>query len=109
MSEAFATLVTRTRAWFEQAHADGWLTQLELERFLSLEHRTPGDLFADAQQRPLVVAFFGGTGVGKSSLLNRLAGEPIARTGVERPTSREVTIYLHESVELAQLPPELPV
>ena len=109
MSEGFATLVTRTRAWFERAQADGWLTQLELERFLSLEHRTPADLFAAAQQRPFVVAFFGGTGVGKRSLLNRLAGEPIARTGVERPTSREVTIYLHESVELAKLPPELPV
>ena len=36
-------------------------------------------------------------------------GERLARTGVERPTSREVTIYLHESVELAKLPPELPV
>ncbi len=109
MSEAFATLVTRTRAWFERARESGWLTQLELECFTSLENRTPADLFTDAQQRPLVVAFFGGTGVGKSSLLNRLAGEPIARTGVERPTSREVTIYLHESVKLATLPPELPV
>jgi hypothetical protein len=109
MSDTFATLVTRARDWFERAHADGWLTQLELERFLSLEHRTPRDLFADARQRPLVVAFFGGTGVGKSSLLNRLAGEPIARTGVERPTSREVTIYVHESVELAKLPPDLPI
>lgn len=109
MSEAFATLVTRARVWFERAQADGWLTRPELERFLSLEHATPADLFADAQQRPLVVAFFGGTGVGKSSLLNRLAGETIARTGALRPTSREVTIYLHESVELAQLPPELPV
>ncbi len=109
MSEAFAGLVSQTRAWFEQAHADGWLTHSDLQRFASLEKRTPGDLFADAAQRPLVVAFFGGTGVGKSSLLNRLAGEAIARTGAERPTSREVTVYLHEAVELATLPPELPV
>ncbi|MFQ5807280.1 MAG: GTPase, partial [Phycisphaerae bacterium] len=109
MSEAFATLVSQTREWFERAHADGWLTDSDLKRLASLEQRTPADLFADAHPRPLVVAFFGGTGVGKSSLLNRLAGEPIARTGVERPTSREVTIYLHESVELATLPPELPV
>lgn len=109
MSEAFARAVSQARQWFEQAHAEGWLTAGELERFASLEQRTPADLFADAQRRPLVVAFFGGTGVGKSSLLNRLAGEAIARTGVERPTSREVTIYLHESVQLATLPPELPV
>ena len=47
--------------------------------------------------------------MGKSSLLNRLAGEPIARVGVERPTSRDVTLYVHESVRLADLPPELPV
>lgn len=109
MSEAFASLVSQARAWFEQAHADSWLADSDLERFSSVEQRTPADLFADPQLRPLVVAFFGGTGVGKSSLLNRLAGQPIARTGPERPTSREVTIYVHESVELAALPPELPV
>jgi hypothetical protein len=109
MSEAFATLVSQTREWFEQAHADGWLTPSDLQSFVSLERRTPADLFTDAHRRPLVVAFFGGTGVGKSSLLNRLAGEAIARTGAERPTSREVTVYVHESVELATLPPELPV
>jgi hypothetical protein len=109
MSDAFATLVSRTREWFERAHADGWLSDGDLQRFTSFEQRTPADLFADTQRRPLVIAFFGGTGVGKSSLLNRLAGEAIARTGVERPTSREITVYLHESVELATLPPELPV
>jgi hypothetical protein len=34
-----------------------------------------------------VVAFVGGTGVGKSALLNRLAGEPVAVEGVRRPTT----------------------
>jgi hypothetical protein len=109
MSDVSATLVSRAREWFERAHAEGWLSDGDLRRFESLERRTPAELFAEDGARPLVVAFFGGTGVGKSSLLNRLAGEPIARTGVERPTSREVTIYLHESVALAELPPELPV
>jgi len=109
MSEAFTALVSQTRDWFERAHADGWLTQNDLQRFASIEQRTPADLFAAAPRRPLVVAFFGGTGVGKSSLLNRLAGETIARTGVERPTSREVTIYVHAGVQLAALPSELPV
>ena len=109
MSEAYKTLITRTHAWFERAHADGWLREADLQRLASVEQRTPADLFTDAQRRPLVVALFGGTGVGKSSLLNRLAGEELARVGVERPTSREVTIYLHESIELASLPPEMPV
>ena len=109
MSEPYAAVVARCREWFERSAQAGWLTPFELDRFARLEHGTPADLFADARQRPLVVAFFGGTGVGKSSLLNRLAGAAIARTGVERPTSREVTLYLHESIGLADLPPELPL
>jgi GTPase SAR1 family protein len=56
-----------------------------------------------------VVAFFGGTGVGKSTLLNRLAGHEIARTGVLRPTSREVSIYLYHQLDVEQLSKHLPV
>jgi len=67
-----------------------------------LQYR-PADLFANAD-RPLVVGLFGGTGVGKSSLLNRLADADIARTGVVRPTSMEITVYLHEGVEINALP-----
>ncbi|WP_405217524.1 GTPase family protein [Agrococcus sp. Ld7] len=36
-----------------------------------------------------VVGFFGATGSGKSSLLNALAGESVARTHVRRPTTSE--------------------
>jgi len=35
----------------------------------------------------LVVALAGGTGSGKSSLLNALVGEPVAVVGIERPTT----------------------
>ncbi len=105
----FNTVLDRTRAWFEHAHAAGWLDQSDLARLAAVEKGTPADLFVDQQARPLVVAFFGGTGVGKSSLLNRLAGAEIARAGVERPTSREVTVYVHESVKLADLPDDLPI
>ena len=76
----------------------------------SAEQHKPEQLFgSDQNQRPLVVAFFGGTGVGKSTLLNRFAGQSIARTGVERPTSREVTIFVHRSVEIKQLPEDFPL
>lgn len=68
---------------------------------------SPADLFTDAD-RPLVVGLFGGTGVGKSSLLNRLADADIARTGVVRPTSMEITVYLHQTVEISALPAEFP-
>ncbi|MBU0638742.1 MAG: GTPase domain-containing protein [Planctomycetes bacterium] len=107
--ESFETLVAEAQAWFEDGRAAGWLDSADFERFARVEQATPGDLFTEPQMRPLVVAFFGGTGVGKSSLLNRLAGEPLAATGVERPTSRDVTVYLHVDVQLADLPPELPL
>lgn len=109
MSDFFGALFARSRAWFEQAHRAGWLDDADCARLAAVEHGTPADLFVDQQSRPLVVAIFGGTGVGKSSLLNRLAGQLLARTGVERPTSREVTVYVHESVQLAELPPGLPL
>ncbi len=95
--------------WAEQAQKSGWLSETDVEKIKSVEARTPTELFENGTQRPLVVAFFGGTGVGKSSLLNRLAGQAVARTGVERPTSREVTIYVHKSVQIQNLPEEFPV
>lgn len=102
-------LIKRAKHWAQEASQAGWLSQKEAKRVDGVEDRTPDALFSAKEQRPLVVAFFGGTGVGKSTLLNRLAGQPIARTGVERPTSREVSIYLHESVHINQLPREFPV
>ncbi len=109
MSDQLQELTVRVREWAEAAAADGWLHADDVACCAALERGRPTDLFAGQTARPLVVALFGGTGVGKSSLLNRLAGAPIARVGVERPTSREVTLYVHESVALADLPAELPV
>ncbi len=37
----------------------------------------------------LVVAFAGGTGTGKSSLINEIVGEPVAAVGIARPTTTE--------------------
>lgn len=109
MANDLRELLSRAQAWVEQGRAAGWLGDDDAARLAGVESRRPGDLVQNPTFRPLVVALFGGTGVGKSSLLNRIAGEPIARVGVERPTSREVTLYLHASIELADLPPELPL
>ncbi len=103
-----SNLLQQARQWASQAAQAGWLTQNQLQRLKQLETASPEDLFASGA-RPLVVAFFGGTGVGKSTLLNRLAGEPIAKTGVERPTSREVTLFAHESVKIERLPSDMPL
>ena len=48
---------------------------------------------ADAWDRKLVVAIAGPSGAGKSTLLNALAGRELSRTGLQRPTTREVVIY----------------
>ena len=101
--------MARAIGWSDGARAAGWQSDVEAARFRTLEQATPDELFAQPLSRPLVVAFFGGTGVGKSSLLNRLAGAPIALTGVERPTSHEITMFHHEAVRLAELPSTLPV
>lgn len=109
MSELIEALLARAIAWCERNVADGWLPVAARRALDAVEIGGGARLFAGEAARPLVVALVGGTGVGKSSLLNRLAGSAVAQTGVQRPTSREVTAYLHESVRLAKLPPELPL
>lgn len=105
LQQAFSALAQ----WVDTAMDQGWLTETDRNSLNRIERATADDLFVTADKRPLVVGLFGGTGVGKSSLLNRLAGETIAKVGVERPTSREVTLYMHESHALASLPEEFPV
>ncbi|HUL14190.1 MAG TPA: GTPase [Methylococcaceae bacterium] len=109
MRDAFDQLLAAAKAWARDARIAGWLSPEDSVPLDAVENRSPAMLFDGSVHRPLVVAFFGGTGVGKSTLLNRLAGQEIARTGVERPTSREVSVYLHESLQIRQLPKGFPV
>lgn len=57
-------------------------------------------------EAPLVVATFGGTGTGKSSLVNALVGQDVSSAGRERPTTRRPMIVKHEQTDLdvLQLP-----
>jgi hypothetical protein len=109
MDYDYSDLVAKTKHWAEQAGASGWIKADGALQLTHVDSGTPNALFNHGQSRPLIVAFMGGTGVGKSSLLNRLAGTAIARTGVERPTSREVTLYHHQSVAIRHLPEKLPI
>ncbi|MGZ4959208.1 MAG: GTPase [Methylomonas sp.] len=113
MAYDYYELLARARSWAENALTAGRLNKEQLQNILAIDNRSPDTLFSNAHsaltKRPLIVAFMGGTGVGKSSLLNRLAGQPIARAGIERPTSREVTLYHHHSVAIQQLPAGLPL
>lgn len=105
----YSSLVQTTKCWAEQALAAGWINADAARQLSDLDTRTPDTLFNHNGSRPLIVAFMGGTGVGKSSLLNRLAGKAIARAGLERPTSREVTLYHHRDVAIKHLPEHLPL
>lgn len=98
----------RLLEWLRAAVEEGWLAGDEIQLLQSLEARGAERLFA-GEGRPLTVGFFGGTGVGKSSLLNRLVGEPVAEVGLERPTSTEVTVYVHEQFPIRNLAGSFPV
>ncbi|MDD5274678.1 MAG: 50S ribosome-binding GTPase [Methylovulum sp.] len=109
MAYDYSDLVEKTQDWAERACSLGWFGKEAAQQLAELETRTPESLFNQTDSRPLIVAFMGGSGVGKSTLLNRLAGKPIAHTGVERPTSREVTLFHHSSVAMQQLPGQFPI
>jgi len=109
MKDQYEQDLLALEAWAQSSNEAGWLPSRELDELGRLEKQQAEALFAQQGQRPLIVAFFGGTGVGKSSLLNRLAGVQIARVGVERPTSREATLYLHRDYQIGNLPEELPM
>ncbi|NMD35311.1 MAG: GTPase domain-containing protein [Planctomycetes bacterium] len=52
-----------------------------------------------------MIGIAGGTGVGKSTLINALAGAVITPASVARPTSDRVTIYRHEAQDYPIAPP----
>ena len=109
MAYEYSDLVEKTQLWAEQAYASGWINTDTVQQLCHFDARTPEAMFNPGNTRPLIVAFMGGTGVGKSSLLNRLAGKAIAKAGIERPTSREVTLFHHQSVAIQHLPEQLPL
>ena len=51
---------------------------------------------------PLVVAMLGGTGTGKSSLLNTLIGEKVVTEGKDRPTTNEPILVCHTHANVYQ-------
>jgi len=98
--ERLAQQTSAAQQWAERSSAAGWLAADDAASITNLSGATSADLFAPGEEasKPLVVALFGGTGVGKSSLLNRLVGEAVAKVGVIRPTSLEATMYVHKDI-----------
>jgi energy-coupling factor transporter ATP-binding protein EcfA2 len=61
----------------------------------------------DVEKPLLVIMLLGGTGVGKSTLLNALAGSPIAQASFTRPTTRDPVVYFHHALRMDRLDPAL--
>lgn len=61
----------------------------------------------DVERPYLIVMLVGGTGVGKSTLLNALAGGAIAHASFARPTTRDPVVYYHESMKPEKFDPLL--
>ena len=109
MAYEYSDLISNIEGWAQKAVEKGWIDKQLASSLYDEEKGSASSLFVEQNARPLVVAFMGGTGVGKSSLLNKLAGQSIAKTGVERPTSREVTLFHHQSVSIQQLEEKFPL
>ncbi len=98
-------LIERCDAWpssasaWEPARQARLFLQRVLPRVRSVRERL---------EMPLVVAMFGGTGTGKSTLVNALLGREVTRSGRQRPTTLQPQLLVHPqmNLELLQLPLE---
>jgi GTPase Era involved in 16S rRNA processing len=70
------------------------LTAREKES-LRVETQKLSQKLSDIEGRFLTVGLLGGTGVGKSTLMNALAGSAIASTSHRRPHTDKVLVYRH--------------
>ena len=107
LSPALLGLERGLRAWLDgpRRYPLSTMTRAALEG-MAVDLRRQADAL-EVDRPLLVVIFMGGTGVGKSSLLNALAGGAIARASFTRPTTRDPVVYYHESVKPDRLDPAL--
>ncbi len=68
------------------------------------EGQTLLDKLDAVAQKYLVVGLLGGTGVGKSTLMNALAGAPISSASHRRPHTDAILIYRHNDTPLPFVP-----
>jgi energy-coupling factor transporter ATP-binding protein EcfA2 len=107
LAPALRSLESRLRAWLDAdpRYPVPTLTRATLEGLTNDLRRQAETL--DAERPLLTIMLMGGTGVGKSTLLNALAGGNIAQASFARPTTRDPVVYYHESVTSQRLDPAL--
>ncbi len=93
------TLAAQMRTWADDA--PNWPPAHESQALVRrLQQRT--DSLRVRFDAPLVVATLGGTGTGKSTLVNALVGADVTETGRQRPTTRQPVL-----VTRADITPEM--
>jgi hypothetical protein len=107
LAPALAHLFADLESWLVGPHRYplGTISRAALEGIAADLKRQSTALDVD---RPLlVIVLMGGTGVGKSTLLNALAGGTVAQASFARPTTRDPVVYYHESIKPDRLDPAL--
>ncbi|MEM7811431.1 MAG: hypothetical protein AAF532_08145 [Planctomycetota bacterium] len=99
----FATLRDDTLAW--GGAADAWRPLADARRAVADADLVDDGPSPTTAERPLLVAMFGGTGTGKSSLATAIAGADVAVPGTQRPTTKRPTLIVHGGTDAAAVWP----
>lgn len=106
--ELLAEIDTLTRALERWTHAAPSWGEAEVCSALVRQLLDRAGTVRVRLEAPLIVAMLGGTGTGKSTLVNALVGHEVVAAGRERPTTQRPTLVCREELtpELLGIDPE---